>query len=529
MNNHCFIGVDVGSASVRAGVFDRQGRRLAFAVRPIDQFHPRPGVVEQSSQQIWLQVCEAIKEAVHEAGVAPASVVSLGFDATCSLVAMDDRGHGISVSENGEAERDIIMWMDHRAVEEAQAINATNDEALAYVGGEVSVEMELPKVLWLKRHFPERYQRAWRLFDLADFLVWRATGADVASVCTLTCKWNYLAHEHRFSASLLQAVGLTDLLEKVPPVILELGQPAGVLSEAAASRCGLTTGVTVAGGIIDAHAGGLALVSSHPEGALAIISGTSNCHMLVNQQEIHVPGVWGPYWGAMLPDYWLSEGGQSAAGALVDWTLRQHAAWPLLQQQAALQQCNEYSLLNRWVASLEQRDPLPTRQLHVLADHYGNRSPRANPHARGAVFGLTLEQGPDALARLYLATLQAIAYGTRHIIDAMNQSGHRITRLMMCGGATKNPLWLREYANVTGCEIELAAEDDVVTLGAALLGAVAARIYPTLTDAALALVKPGEICKADHGQAAFHQAKYQVYLRMYEDLQQAERVMRPWC
>ncbi len=121
MKDHCFIGVDVGSASVRAGVFDQQGQRLAFAVRSITQYHPRPGVVEQSSGQIWQQVCEAIKEAVSHAGIAPESVVSLGFDATCSLVMVDLQGRGISVAEGGEAERDIIMWMDHRAVEEAQA------------------------------------------------------------------------------------------------------------------------------------------------------------------------------------------------------------------------------------------------------------------------------------------------------------------------------------------------------------------------------------------------------------------------
>ncbi|NDL64703.1 FGGY-family carbohydrate kinase [Acerihabitans arboris] len=528
MKDQCFIGVDVGSASVRAGVFDRLGTRLAFAVRPIDQFHPRPDVAEQSSRQIWSQACEAIKDAVGKSGVAPEAVVSLGFDATCSLVVVDSAGEGISVSEQDEAGHDIIMWMDHRAVDEAQAINATGDAALAYVGGEVSVEMELPKALWLKRHFPERYHQAWRLFDLADFLVWRATGVDAASSCTLTCKWNYLAHENRFSDPLLRAVDLEDLLEKVPPVILQLGRPAGPLSSQAARECGLTTAVTVAGGIIDAHAGGLALVATRPEGALALISGTSNCHMLVNRREVHVPGVWGPYWGAMLPGWWLSEGGQSAAGALVEWTLRGHAAWPLLLQQAGERQCTEYELLNLWVVDLERRDPLPTRHLHVLADHHGNRSPRANPLARGAVIGLTLEQGRDALARLYLATLQAIAYGTRHIIEAMNQSGHHITRLLICGGATKNPLWLREYANVTGCDIELSAEDDAVTLGAALLGAVAGGAFPTLTDAARSLVRPGQVIRADARSAAFHQAKYQVYLRLYDDTQRAEDVMRAW-
>ncbi|MCE1787638.1 sugar kinase, partial [Enterobacter hormaechei] len=93
----------------------------------------------------------------------------------------------------------IIMWMDHRAIKEAITINQTNDPALCYVGGEISPEMELPKILWLKNYFPQRYQDIWRFFDLADFLVWKATGADVASTCTLTCKWNYLAHQKQFS------------------------------------------------------------------------------------------------------------------------------------------------------------------------------------------------------------------------------------------------------------------------------------------------------------------------------------------
>lgn len=528
MKNQCFIGVDVGSASVRAGVFDQQGARLAFAVRPISQYHPRADWVEQSSGQIWSQACEAIKDAVLQSGIDPAAVVSMGLDATCSLVAIDQAGKGVSVCEPGDAERDIIMWMDHRAVDEARDINATGDPALVYVGGEVSVEMELPKVLWLKRHLPGQYHRVWRFFDLADFLVWRATGVDAASVCTLTCKWNYLAHENRFSDTLLRAVELDDLLAKIPPTVLDVGQPAGRLSAEAARQCGLTAGVIVASGIIDAHAGGLALVGTRPDGTLAIVSGTSNCHMLVNQREVHVPGVWGPYWGAMLPGWWLSEGGQSAAGALVEWTLRQHACGEELAREAQRQGLNQYALLNQWVADLERREPLPTRQLHVLADHHGNRSPRANPHARGAAIGLTLEADRDGLARIYLATLQAIAYGTRHIIEAMNQSGHRITRLMICGGATKNPLWLREYANVTGCDIELSAEDDAVTLGAAMLGAVAAGAFPSLTDAARVLVRPGDMVHADPRQAAFHQAKYQVYLQLYNDLQRAEQTMGAW-
>ena len=525
MNEETYIGIDVGSGSVRAGIFTATGARLAFAVHPISQFQGEGDCVEQSSVEIWQATGAAVRESLRAAGIDPARIRGIGFDATCSLVAVAADGAGVSVSPQGQAERDIIMWRDHRAQEEAREINRTGDEALRYVGGEVSVEMQLPKILWLKRHLPDRYQQIWRLFDLADYLVWRACGQDVASTCTLTCKWNYLAHEQRFSASLLRAIGLEALGEKIPATVRDPGEKAGTLRPDIAREWGLSESVVVATGIIDAHAGGLSLSGSQPQGSLAIISGTSNCHMILSKQPVLIPGVWGPYWGAMLPRWWLNEGGQSAAGALVEWTLSQHACWATLRQAAKAQGESAYHLLNQRVQQLEAAERWPTRHLHVLDDHHGNRSPRANPQARGAIYGLTLEEGEAGLARLYLATLQAIAYGTRHIIDAMRAAGHDISRIVICGGATKNPLWLREYANATGCDIHLAREEDAVTLGAALLGAVACGGFPSLTDAVAAMSHHGKTVAADRSAQthAFHQAKYQVYLQMYDDQQRAQQ------
>ncbi|EEA94150.1 FGGY-family carbohydrate kinase [Pseudovibrio sp. JE062] len=525
MKQTCYAGIDVGSASARVGLFNEKGERLAFAVRPIKQFHGRANFVEQSSSDIWQQICAAMKEAIATAGVSADEIRSLGVDATCSLVAVGQGGSPVSVSENGEADQDIIMWMDHRAAEETAQINATGDEALKYVGGEVSIEMELPKILWLKNHYPDRYERTVRFFDLADYLVWRATGVDIASTCTLTCKWNYLAHEGRFAEDMLQAVGLHDLPEKVPEKVLDLGASAGGLTEQAAKDLGVNAGTPVAAGIIDAHAGGLALIGAEPDGGLAIISGTSNCHMIVNEKPVMVPGVWGPYWGAMLPGYWLGEGGQSAAGSLVEWTIQQSDAYDELKAEAAKQGLHEIALLNNWVLDLEAREASPTSNLHVLSDHHGNRSPRANPHAKGVVSGLTLETGRDALARLYLATLQAIAYGTRHIIEEMTKAGHSITKLFMCGGATKNPLWLREYANITGREIQLAEEEDAVTLGAAILGAVACGDFKDIPSASAKLVRVGGLIKPEGSTAQFHAAKYQVYLNLYDNHQHHKALM----
>ncbi|WP_102868573.1 FGGY-family carbohydrate kinase [Pseudovibrio exalbescens] len=529
MTQKYYLGVDVGSASVRAGIFNAKGQRLSFAVEEIDQYHPKTNFVEQSSSNIWKKVCVATRTAIAESGVPTENICSLGFDATCSLVACDERGIGVSVSQNGEPDRDVIMWMDHRASDEAEKINATGHHALRYVGGEVSVEMQLPKVFWLRKNFPDRYERIWRFFDLADYLVWRATGVDAASVCTLTCKWNYLAHENKMPSDLLDLIGLRDLLPKIPPRVMQLGEAAGRVSADAAKQLGLTEQVVVASGVIDAHAGGIALIGGDPEGGLALISGTSNCHMVVSAEPVMVPGVWGPYLNAMLPNWWLSEGGQSAAGALVDWTVSQCGFWPELLQQAKERDTHPFSLLNDWVKDLQKVDQYPTRDLHVLGDHHGNRSPRANPNARGLVSGLTLETGPDFLARMYLATLQAVAYGTRHIVDEMTAAGHEISKVYICGGATKNPVWLQEYANITGRDIQLAAEEDMVTLGAAILGAVAAERFPSIHAACTALVRPGKRIQCDPQTRAFHDAKYEVYLKLYDEREHHKEIMGQWA
>jgi FGGY-family pentulose kinase len=525
MNAALFVGIDVGSASVRAGVFDAAGGKRAFAVRPILQANPRPFFYEQSTTDIWRQTAAAVREALAASGETASMVRGIGFDATCSLAVVGPGGRPVSVAEDGDPERNIIMWMDHRATAEAAEINATSDPALAYVGGEVGVEMELPKVLWLHRHQAERQQQVWRYFDLADYMVWRACGSDIASVCTLTCKWNYLAHEQRFSESLLAAVGLSHLPRRVPSVVLQLGSAAGRLSEKAAGELGLPAGIAVATGIIDAHAGGVALCGARPQGSLAVISGTSCCHLVASREAVMVPGVWGPYFGAMLPGWWLNEGGQSAAGSLLDWTLRQADAWPELEVQARREGRSVHAVAGDWVAALQSRESEPTAALHVLADHYGNRSPRADPTARGMMAGLTLESGPDALARRYLATVQALAYGTRHIIDAMNAAGHRIERLLITGGGAKNPLSLREHADATGCDLELASEEDAVTLGSAVLAATACGAYTDLQAAASAMVHPARVLRANPARRHFHDAKYRVYLALYADWQHCQELM----
>ncbi|WP_022942601.1 FGGY-family carbohydrate kinase [Psychromonas hadalis] len=514
-----FIGVDVGSGSARAGVFNVLGEKLALAVSPIMQFRPKTDFVEQSSTDIWLQVCNVVKRAVAESKVSVDHIVGIGFDATCSLVALGADDQPISISPSLLNNQNIIMWMDHRAIEEAKEINATGDEALKYVGGEVSPEMELPKILWIKKYLPQQYQKITKFFDLADFLVYRSTSLPIRSVCTKSCKWNYLAHKNQWANSLLEKIDLKDIVEegKVEGPIYDIGTAAGNLTEKAAVELGLTINTIVSTGIIDAHAGGLAIIGDDPESTLAIIGGTSSCHMAVVKKELFVPGIWGPYWGAMLPGYWLLEGGQSAAGSLIDHIIKNSAQYPALRQRSELEGRTVYEILNGKVAELEANNPALMMNFHMLGYHHGNRSPRADSTLKGMVSGLSLNEDLDELAIHYLAGIQSVAFGTRHIIETMAQNGHQITQINMCGGGTKNPLWLREHANITGCEVVLSKEPEAVLLGAAMLGATASSFYTSLESAIKNMSSEGKRILPNVDKTKFYNAKYQVFLEMYED------------
>jgi FGGY-family pentulose kinase len=364
----------------------------------------------------------------------------------------------------------------------------------------------------------------------------------VRSLCTVVCKWTYLGQEGEggsWDKSFFQQIDLEDLFVngRAGGKVRPMGTPAGGLTARAADELGLREGTPVGVGIIDAHAGGIGSLGMAVEGeelsidqiqrTLALIGGTSSCHMAVSVEPRFVPGVWGPYYGAMIPEMWLTEGGQSATGALVDHIIENHAYTPQLKQDAAAQNETVYELLNRKVKELKERaDESPlTEELHVLPDFHGNRSPRADSYARGMISGLTLDSSFENLARLYLATIQGVAYGTRHIIDALNSNGYAIDRIHACGGGTKNTLWLQEHADITGCDLYVAKESEAVLLGAAILGAVAAGKFSTIIEAMQAMSPRAEVIKPNRETSEFHDSKYEVFKLMYGHQQQYRRIM----
>ena len=430
------IGVDVGTGSARAGVFDAQGAVLGSAKTDITLYRAAGGMVEQSSAQIWAAVCRSVRAAVAEAQVDPTSVAGIGFDATCSLVVLGADGASLPVGPSEDPARDIIVWMDHRAVAQAERITATGHPVLNYVGGVISPEMETPKLLWLAEHRPRVFADAWQFLDLADFLTWKASGSLARSVCTVTCKWTYLAHENRWDDSYFRQIGLGVLADEgfarigtqVVPPGTALGQG---LTAVAAADLGLAPGTPVGAGLIDAHAGGVGTVGAlgdqaGPADCMAYVFGTSSCTMTTTAGPVFVPGVWGPYYSAMIPGQWLLEGGQSAAGAAIDHLLRLHPAAERVRAQAGRPLPVHLAQL-----AADRSDSLSgiarlAGDVHVVPEFLGNRAPFADPHARAIIAGLGIEDDEASLLALYVAGLCGIGYGLRQILAA--QAGRRARR-----------------------------------------------------------------------------------------------------
>jgi FGGY-family pentulose kinase len=243
MADKAVMAVDVGTGSARVGLFDGAGGLLARSVRPILMNRPGPDHAEHDSEDIWRAVCEAALEARAKAGLAAPAVIGISFDATCSLVALDRQDRPASVSTTGEDRWNTIVWMDHRAIAEAEECTATGHKVLASVGDTMSPEMAIPKLMWLKRHLPEQWRRYGRLLDLADFLTFRASGSNRRSCCTVTCKWTYLAHESPgWQADFLERMGLADLRErgKLPAEAAAVGAPLADWPPSLSQRPGTT-------------------------------------------------------------------------------------------------------------------------------------------------------------------------------------------------------------------------------------------------------------------------------------------------
>ncbi|KAL4744131.1 hypothetical protein BDV11DRAFT_210791 [Aspergillus similis] len=573
-----YIGIDVGTGSARACIIDHNGDIVGLASKDIGLWQPEQQHYEQSTRNIWQCICAAVQQALAERAIPPSQVHGIGFDATCSLAVFSKRTNKpVSVTRQGgfSTERNVILWLDHRAVKETELINATKHKVLKYVGGTMSPEMEMPKILWLKNQMPPEVFADCKFYDLVDALTHIATGEETRSYCSLVCKQGYLPSRVEGSTTgwqggFLESIGLGELAEDGFARLggvngengqhLSAGERAGRLSVNAAMELGLPPGIPVGAGVIDAYAGWIGTVGTKIDGAdvadnhnradafnrLAAVAGTSTCHIAMSPDPIFVPGVWGPYRDTVFAGCWMAEGGQSATGQLLKHVLDTHPASKSAFVAAADRGEDIFSFLDGHLAALAAKQNLPciaalARHFFFYGDFFGNRSPLADSNMTGSVVGLTSDTSIDSLAIHYYGTLEFIALQTRQIVETMNNAGHAITSIFMSGSQCKNRTLVKLIA--TACNMPVIVPrgrhvEAAVCHGAAMLGVKAANLNARgetadLWDVIERTSKPGDVC---HPTTAEYErgllaAKYQVFLdqckRQREYRKMVDRVTFP--
>ena len=259
---------------------------------------------------------------------------------------------------------------------------------------------------------------------------------------------------------------------------------------------------------------------------MAYVFGTSSCTMTTTVQPQFVPGVWGPYYSAMLPNMWLNEGGQSAAGAAIDHLLKLHPAWAEAKARAAAAGLP----LAVWLANLAVKSVTSASDavdlaggVHVVPEFLGNRAPFADPHARALIAGLGMEEDLASLVQLYIAGLCGIGYGLRQIIDTQAAHGARVQRVMISGGAGQHDLVRQILADSTGVAVVATEAEEPVLLGSAILAAVAGGVQETIPQAMAAMSRAKQSFPPSAGRhIAVHSTRYEAF----KALQNGARLLR---
>jgi L-ribulokinase len=529
------VGVDFGTESGRAVLVDcADGRELATRVyryrngviderlpAPDDDVRLEPEWALQDPEDYVRTFQETVPGLLAETGADPRDVIGVGIDFTsCTMLPTLADGTPLCMVEalRREPHAWVKLWKHHAAQPEADRINevaAERDEPwLARYGGRYSSEWFFAKALQILDEAPEVYERADRLIEAADWVVWQLTGVETRNSCTagykaLWSKSDGFPADDYFAALDPRFAHVVD--EKMSRRLEPLGGNAGGLSERAAAWTGLLPGTAVAVANVDAHVSAPAVGVTEP-GSLVAIMGTSICHIALGAELAVVDGMCGVVEDGVVPGLFGYEAGQSAVGDIFAWFV-ETCVPPRYHELAGERGVDVHELLEAEAAELEPGES----GLLALDWWNGNRSILVDADLRGLIVGMTLATRPP---EIYRALIEATAFGTRVIADELERSGVPVDRIVACGGLPeRNTLLMQIYADVTGRRIAVAGSKQAPALGAAMFGAVAAGAalggYDSIVDASRRMGHPSD---TSYEPNPAHQATYDALYREYRRL-----------
>ena len=481
------LGIDVGTGGCKALLVDSRGEVIAHATTEYPLSTPKPLWCEQDPEQWWSATSASIKKVLATANVEPGRVAGVGLTGQMhGLVLLD--GHG-------EVLRPAILWNDQRCAEQCDEIHAMigRETMIARTGKPVLTGFTAPKILWVRTHEPEVFRAAASMLLPKDFVRYRLTGMFQSDVTDASGTSLFDVGERRWSDEILETL-------RIPrawlPEVTESPVACGAVSADGALVTGLVEGTPVVAGAGDqaAEAVGCGVID---DGSVSITIGTSGVVFAATKAFTPDPAGRLHAYCHATAGLWHVMGVMLSAGGSLRWYRDMLGS-------------DSYDTLIEAAAGVEPG----CEGLLFLPYLSGERTPHADPHARGAFVGLTLRHGRSHLTR---AVLEGITFGLKDSLELAGALGVAVTRVRVSGGGARSAMWRQLMADILNVEVATVNVTRGAAFGAALLAGVGVGAWPGVVDAARSVVRETDLLRPGADRSVYDEC-YRRYRALYPAL-----------
>ncbi len=463
MGKGCLLGVDIGTYSSKGVLVQEDGKILAQYTVPHTMDIAKPGYFEHDADQVWWHdFIEIVKNLLEISRINPGQILGVGISGIGSCV--------LPVDANGRPLRPAILYgIDTRATSEIEYLERLigREEIFLKSGMYLSSQASGPKILWIKNHEPEIFQKTRWFLTSQAYLVYQLTGQATIDIYTAN-GYAPLFDVHTLSWREDVAPVITPI-DRLPKAYWSCNI-AGYVTYQAAKETGLYSGTPVIVGTTDAAAEAIS-AGMREFNDMMLMFGSSIFFIVKTAQFVPTRHFWSaPF---LEKDTYAFLGGTSTAGSLTTWFRNQFAESELEREKTGGE--NAYHVL----AEMAAQSPTGARGLIVLPYFEGERTPLNDPRAKGMFFGLSIRH---TRADIYRAMLEGVGFGIRHNLEAMGGEGVKPQRIVATGGGTKNNLWMQIVSDITMVELMIPKEQIGASYGDAFMAGVGIGLFKSLTE-----------------------------------------------
>lgn len=472
-----YVGIDLGTSSVKTLLLSGDGRVVSSVTKEYPLYFPESGWSEQNPEDWYNQTVSALRE-LFEA-IDAKNVKSFSFSGQM---------HGlVMLDENDKVIRPALLWNDSRSQLQTDALNKNKDFLLDNTANIAFAGFTLPKLLWVKENEPDNYAKISKIMLPKDYVAYRLSGSFCTDVSDASGTLYFDVENRCWSKEILHAHGIK---EEWLPEVLESDGCAGMLKNELVSAFG-TDEVKIIIGAGDNAAAAIGTGTVN-DGDCNISLGTSGTIFTVSDK--------------------FSLDRESAIHSFCSASRNYHQMACMLSAAVCCNWWVEKILRDSYDSVLEKESRLGENDVMFLPYLMGERSPLNDTEVRGMFYGMSLDTDKDDMS---LAVLEGVTFALRHNIDIIRSMGIDIRKSNVCGGGTKNKLWLRIIANVLGIELCILKNQEGAALGAALLSAKGVMTADEYAELEKRVYKTSETVIPEKELTRKYEEKYHKWRKLY--------------